>query len=416
MKTRQWIRNQKDNGFSFDEIRGMYKQYESEVAEPSNIESFYRAIRAVRPEYNQDSIPKDYDNRDYDDEPMTPSDVSTLELAEIYHEIDLSKWYPVSLTVNTWGSKGNENKQVKAKYNYQMPTLEALRDELMEMFDGFTPNLDPIERPLDKSGRTAEIAIFDHHIGKDIWGKLVSGEDYSSEEAERLFLQAVDHLTSGFEPNSFDRILFPIGNDLINFDNLQKTTTRGTPQGGGKHYFQVLEIALRTLLSAIARLRKFGPVDVIVVPGNHDFSTMYQIGMTLEAYYRTIDDVTVDNSVDFYKFRASGNWLIGYTHGKHPDSKKTLKPDEHILNMAIESRDLWANAKYCEMHVGHLHGDTQTYYRTNSEEKTVRFKVLPSLCPTDMWHKASGYHSVREAVLNILSDDKGIIESRFFRV
>ena len=219
---------------------------------------------------------------------------------------------------------------------------------------------------------------------------------------------------AGYSRNQFDRVLFPVGNDFIHYDNIQQTTTAGTPQAGGPNPLLAFDMGITALVSAIDSLTVYGPVDVPVVPGNHDRTVMYLLGRLLEAWYRNNPNVRIDAGPDPYKWRAAGSWMIGYHHGKEWQGK-ALKPDRLAFAMADEAPELWAASRHREMHVGHFHQAGSTGYRSSTEAHGVRVVVFPSLSPADEWHRANGYKGEREAVANVLTDEKGVAETRRFR-
>jgi hypothetical protein len=66
------------------------------------------------------------------------------------------------------------------------------------------------------------------------------------------------------------------------------------------------------------------PVDVLIVPGNHDRERMFYAGAALECWYHGSPNVLVDNGAQLRKYYSLGKNLIGFTHGS--EEKFTMLP------------------------------------------------------------------------------------------
>ena len=126
------------------------------------------------------------------------------------------------------------------------------------------------------------------------WGEEV-GENYDVDIAKSLFVKAVDKLLVAANNYHIEKIIFPIGNDLLNSDGLSMTTTKGTPQHDDVRWQRSFTLCRQMLVEVIDKLRLVAPVDVIVVPGNHDYERMFYIGDVLYSWYHNCDEVTVNN-------------------------------------------------------------------------------------------------------------------------
>ena len=84
-----------------------------------------------------------------------------------------------------------------------------------------------------------------------------------------------------------------------------------------------------------------------------------------------------------------------YTHGNNE------KAADMPLIMATEEPLLFANAKFREVHCGHLHKEMVNEYRG------IKVRFIPSICPADLWHKKMGYEAQRAAQAYIWSYKNG---------
>jgi hypothetical protein len=73
----------------------------------------------------------------------------------------------------------------------------------------------------------------------------------------------------------------------------------------------------------IEECAKIAPVHVPVIPGNHDETAAFTMGVVLEAEFRRDKRVTFDNGPAPRKYYRYGKTLLGYAHG---NNEKTQTP------------------------------------------------------------------------------------------
>ena len=329
--------------------------------------------------------------------------VRTLEdLVEVC-EIDTQEWDIKSWECNKWevGAAGDDGKitveplfQVKAKLGRRVVDSDLGKQKDAILRELFKDAPTPQELIFTKGDieRTClfEISIPDLHIGKLAW-RDETGEDYDLKIAEKRYKTAVYELLSRVNTDHIGKILFPIGNDMINIDSPDNVTTAGTPQSVDGRFPKILRIVKRVLIEIISDLSTIAPIDVLVVPGNHDNQTMFMVGEILDAYYHNHKNVKVLNSPNprkFYKYGVNG---FMYTHGNEE------KHGDLGIIFATEEPKLWASTKYRTCKVGHHHKTKKVHYVSVDEFQGFQLETLPSLSGTDMWHKKKGYQSLKAA-------------------
>ncbi|MGB1274900.1 MAG: hypothetical protein ACPG77_04045, partial [Nannocystaceae bacterium] len=165
-------------------------------------------------------------------------------------------------------------------------------------------------------GLLAEISIMDHHFGKLAWSPE-TGEDYDLKIAEDRYRSAANNLINAAKKNKVDRILFVVGHDFYHVDSGRNTTTSGTPQDVDGRWQKAFSTGCRCVRDAINAARAVAPVDVSVVPGNHDEERTFTLGVVLSAIYENDSRVMVDNSPNIKKAYNWGKTFIGLYHGHH---------------------------------------------------------------------------------------------------
>ena len=232
----------------------------------------------------------------------------------------------------------------------------------------------------------AELSLPDVHIGKLAW-KREAGDHYDSDRAVGVFQWAVDELLEKASVYRPGKIVLPIGNDLVHVDTLTGTTTSGTHVDSDGRWRKMFGVARAAVIAAVERARAVAPVEVIIVPGNHDRQSAFMLGEVLGAYFRAAGDVTIDNSPPSRKYRVFGGGaaLVGWTHGDQ------VKMASLPLIMGKEQPKAFAQARHKAWHLGHFHKARQTTYAAGDTHGGVTVRVIPSLSGTDAWHFDSGY-------------------------
>lgn len=241
------------------------------------------------------------------------------------------------------------------------------------------------------SGILHEVSPVDLHVGKLAWGEETGGPDYDVRIAERVFTRAIDELIHRASPLAPELSVIVVGNDLLQVDNQQGTTTAGTYVDTDTRYIKSFRRARKINSWAIQQLALRSPVRVVIVPGNHDRLTAFHLGEVLAAEFADDPRVLVDNAPTLRKYLRWGTNLIGWTHGSEE------KAADLPLIMATERPEDWAQTTHREWHVGHLHKAKETRYTAGDSFNGVRVRILPSLCAPDEWHSRRGYVGERRA-------------------
>lgn len=286
-------------------------------------------------------------------------------------------------------------------------SLQDIITEMKKMTQSPTPS---VKKPTNgMCTNLLEISVPDLHIGKLSWDKE-TGEDYDIDIAIKRYKDAVQDLVSRTHPDYIERILLPIGNDLLNVDNKMNTTTQGTPQSSDSRFGKIFRTVKNLMIETVDMLSAIAPVDVLIIPGNHDEATMFTLGELLEAWYRESDRVRIFNSPKLRKYYEYGKNMIMFTHG---DKEKHAELGQIA---AHEQAEMWGRTKYREVHLGHLHKSKSIQYTTGDEFPGFKIRILPSLCGTDAWHHAMGYLSAKAAKAFLWHKEKGLITEHTYNL
>lgn len=330
-------------------------------------------------------------------------EVRTLEALLLACEVDGTKWEVISWQCKKWdlGIKNAQEKietkqlfSVSAKFRPKKVDTdlklqkEVLLNELFANAPGESSF--PAVQRQQNGEYLLELALFDMHFGK-MAHREETGADYDLKIAVERYKTAIEDLLSQVDLNSIGRILLPIGNDMINIDNVQSTTTAGTPQNCDSRFHKIVRTVKNVLIDTITQLSLIAPVDVVVVAGNHDEQTSFLIGEMLDAYFYNTARVTVANDAAPRKYYKYGTVGIMFTHGNKE------KHNDLGMIFAAENPLLWAATTQRYIQIGHHHHNKKIKVIANDEYQGFQVQIIPSLSGNDAWHEGKGYDSLKQA-------------------
>lgn len=341
-------------------------------------------------------------------------------------DVDTNVWEVAQKWLNKWdvtaiidgNARTFQNFQVKARLEKKLSIVKekALGEIFKEMIKDYEPpklSIVPTSNNKLKSAEEYEnnlfeISLFDLHYGKLCW-RQETGEDFDIKIARTRFLDIIAtllHRGSGFQ---YNRILFPVGNDFFNSDTIFNTTTKGTLQDEDVRWKKTFNVGVGLLVDAINLLKQTGvPIDVLVIPGNHDFEKSYYMGSYLEAWFNNDSMVHINNGALLRKYYRFGKVLLGFTHG----SEEKIDSLPMIMANDVESKPLWSETEFHEFHIGDIHRRKDIKYtvvdKTNMtyEDLGVTVRYLSSLTGTDAWHFSHGFVGAIKAGEGFIWNDK----------
>lgn len=333
--------------------------------------------------------------------------ICTLDELIEHCKIDLTVWEVERFVANKWevGAKVDDKLvaeplfQVKAWLRRKKDTVAAL-DEIAQLKELAKQSARTPEKIMHKPvhGNMLEINIPDVHFGKMAWGHETGGANYDVKIAVSTFWTAFDALISRTSGHQFDEVLFVVGNDLLNSDDIEGRTTAGTSVTTDGRYQKTFSTVRTVMIEAVEKLRQIAKVKVVMVQGNHDKLSVWHLGDSLECYFHNYQDVEIDNTPRTRKYHRFGKVMLMLTHGNKG------KRNDYPLLMATEQPEMFGATKFREAHTGHIH---QTKL---DEQHGVRVRILSALCPADDWHSENGYvGNLRSAEGFIWNKNQGLI-------
>jgi hypothetical protein len=232
----------------------------------------------------------------------------------------------------------------------------------------------PVIYTTQDSANMLELLMPDLHAAKLAWSKETGFKNYDTHIAVDTYRRAMDRLIQSASSVNLDKIILGVGNDLLQADNIQGTTYSGTKVDVDSRYRKTYVTVRKMMSEAVEKLRLIAPVEVKVVPGNHDTLSAFTLGDSLECKFENYSDVLVDNAPIQHKIVEWGDVFLILTHGHNG------KQSDYGIWMASQYPKEFGRTKFREIHVGHKH-------KTALDEKFgVRVRTFSALCEPDEWH------------------------------
>jgi hypothetical protein len=131
------------------------------------------------------------------------------------------------------------------------------------------------------------------------------------------------------------------------------------------------------------------------------------MGDSLEIAFRKHRDVSVDSAPSFRKYMKWGSVGLMWTHGHMSKKKGEFLPQV----FATESRAIWGETLYNEIHLGHYHEES------SKELYGCTVRVLPSLSGTDAWHSEHEYVGNLKRSMGLLwAQREGLVGTTYYNV
>lgn len=335
----------------------------------------------------------------------THTRISSLDELVEYCSIDLNTWDIERWVCNKWemGAK-DYNKNLKIEPLFQIKVwlrkktveIRATNNIKAQIEDAakFAHKYPKVDYKKYKNGLMYEVNLPDLHFGRLTWAEE-SGEDFDVAIANKVANDVVERLLNYTQSFDVSRILIPLGNDFFNVNNKQETTVHGTPQQEDTRWQKTFRLGRELSVQIVDKCSAIAPVDILIVPGNHDEEKMFCLGDSLESWYHSNPNVRVNNAAMKRKYYGFGNTLIGFTHGYYEKTNKLP------MLMALEVPEMWARSQFREFHVGDKHHLKELQFMANEEDGVV-IRYMRALAAVDAWTFDKGFVGAQRAATSFL--------------
>jgi hypothetical protein len=350
--------------------------------------------------------------------------IKTLDQALEHADVDLTKWYVDrwEVSVHEVPMRVRRGQDAEGRWKPDSPIqtdcwrvklylkrllpkpLQEATDALlarMERYSPKYPKFAAVRRP--SRPRLLVVDLFDVHLGKMAW-MPETGNNADLRSGEAVFRNAVEDLIAEVGSQNIEKILFPIGQDFFHIDSPKNQTFAGTQMDVDGRFAKITEVGCMSIVWAVEYCLPIAPIELILIPGNHDPTASFHLAMFLSAWFRNCSRVEVDRGPRTRKYRQYGKTLLGFTHGDE------VKPEKLPGIMATEVPREWGETRFREVHCGHRHRARQTQHvPVNTHDGTI-VRELRALSATDKWHYDHGFVGAQRAAdAFVYSPDSGFV-------
>ena len=321
---------------------------------------------------------------------LTSGYVDTIKLKTPVHNSPNEEWEVKQKWVK--GPEGTQLMVKKESTDYKKEFLDFVNKY---QFNSVVANV-----PYKNNSKLAVVCLFDIHLGKIAHFKYTRNTDNLREQEESYRVE-FGKLLSFIKSQSIFEIILPIGNDLLNVDNVDLGTSKRTPQSNTSDLHGMFELGLNLMTETINSLAQLGcKVNVVLVPGNHATMSETYLALALDQVYKNDVRVDIDHSPNPRKYYQWGKVCLGFAHGELP-LKKYAELFPH------EAKEFFSSSNHFEMLVGDKH--IEEVHKNGIHDDGVIVRRLAALTQTDSWHHQSGYTlSKRRSYVLIYDKENGL--------
>jgi len=292
------------------------------------------------------------------------------------------------------------NIQSKGTLSDEMSSQNDVLSDFIENVKKYAPRYPKLARKTSNDGHLLVIDIADLHINKYASTDF-AGDNYDSGVAVKRAIEGTQGLIDKASGFNIDKILFVVGNDVLNTDNVFKQTTKGTNQDTDLHWFKAFNIAKDCYVKCLELCLSVADVDVIHCASNHDLMSGSFLAVTLEAWFRNNKNITFDTSPKYRKYYKYGSSMLELEHG---DKGKLANIP---LIMAQEQPKMWAETKFRYALLHHFHHQDKTNWKSGKDYIGVNVTYLRSPSSADLWHYENHFINLVAAEAFVHSKEMG---------
>ena len=280
--------------------------------------------------------------------------------------------------VNHYWYKG-KNYSINVKEDKEQLSYDDFKEDFRDFVSTLKPKHISIKRTAsDEDAHCLLIDPADIHINK-VCSAFETGTSYDSQIAVQRVKDGVSSIIRKSKGFNIDKIILIVGNDVLNTDTLNNTTSKGTGQDTHLKWFDAFKMAKKLYIDVIDTLVQIADLEIVYNTSNHDQMSGFFLMDSLLSWYNSHKNITFDSSPAHRKYTTYGKNLIGTTHGDG------AKADKLPLLMVHEASEHWHYCKHRYIFTHHVH------HKTSKDVMSVQLESLRSPSPADSWHHSKGF-------------------------
>ncbi len=319
----------------------------------------------------------------------------TLSDEEIYQECNLSseRWKITQI----WKSKTDTG----FKYSANFKLREGIEpEELLEHFKDYLKSFNSPYKPipLPKLAIKENVALLipkqDFHFDK-----LDTVDNDLTSRKNQDKIATLSHISKATSCYNVDKVFYVLGSDYFNSE-FTRATTKGTPQQNVGEYHEIFQQAcdhegqiLTTMLTKVSN------IEVIFIPGNHDYYKCWHLITWLKAYFKAECRIKFNVDKALRKYISYGTTAVMLHHGNE------IKPQVLANIFPAEFKNQWSKHDNFFIVTGDKHKEI-----INDFGNVRHYGVKALSSSKSFWDEQNGYISGGESTSFIISSSNGITD------
>lgn len=315
----------------------------------------------------------------------------TPEQVILDHKIDETKW-----KLSAYYSKGHSKGFLVTALFKNISKEEEHSNSFQEFLKSYKSPHQSLTRTeaLNRQGGTLLINKQDAHLNK----KDINGENDIIDRFDEYYGAILETIVEARLSHNLEKIVYVVGSDQFNSE-WTGMTTKGTPQSNILPYQVSFQLICNHEVKVInTLLQHAGEVEVVFLGGNHDQYVSWHMVSWLDAYYKNQENLSIDMSPDFTKFRSFYDSAVCLNHG---DAQKQQKL---ASNFPFLYKDGFHKANFWYVITGDKHTE-----KTEQHGAVKCYQIPLQSKAVSEWDSKNGYTTSPAEVISFLFEEgKGI--------
>lgn len=234
----------------------------------------------------------------------------------------------------------------------------------------------------------------DSHLNK----YSINGGNDILDRFQEYYDALVATLTKSSMCCNLSKVIYVIGSDQFNSE-WTNTTTKGTPQQNILPYHVSFQLVCDQETKIINTLLKYADnVEIVSLVGNHDQYVSWHMVSWLKAYYKDQDNLEIDITPDFTKFRSIYDSAVCLNHGDAQKPERLATNFPHLYKRGFAEANHWFI----------ITGDKHT--EQTKQIGGIKFYQIPVQSKAvSEWDSKNGYTTTKAEMISFLFEKgKGI--------
>lgn len=258
------------------------------------------------------------------------------------YNIDLTKWKLGSY----WSRATNKGWLVSAHFS-QTEKKNEISFEFINFLKNYKPQSKPVKQFNNNNIENSCLIINKQDVHYNKYS--VKGDNNIQDRFNTIYKKTEKILKKASATTNIEKTVYVLGSDLFNSE-FTNATTHGTPQKNTNSYEESFEQVCNHEIEMINLILSYSrDIEILYVPGNHDYAVSWHLVNWLKMYYRDEARIMVNSNNSYNKYVRYNNTALMFNHGYK------VKGEQLAQIFPIEFKSEWGKCDHYYIMVGDLH-------------------------------------------------------------